>query len=434
MKQQALEYIRQKNAAGLARLFEKGLDPNESYLREAIRQVEDNDELRKVLIDYRMVSGLAPGFREAYFAVKEGNLEKLLKLLDDGLDINARDNQNCSLFIIAAKFNQVEIMRLLIAKGADLVTNPEHFNPELNSFMKLALHNAIIHNSPDSLGLLVTLAEVSEEDKAFAYFLAAEEKNNKALTIILDAGLDPNVLYKGIPVLTHMVNRLHIRDAEEVREIEGMIRLLIDRGVNPGTKDENGLTAAETAFETQGSIEFGYFLRSLENKTDQLKQLKDCGFPEEVLRYLDQNRDKLRFDFSGKGELSYVQLCAPEELRFTDINLNPKLYYYEIPEAADDPNGLKWGNYRVPAVDIIKDCSDYDPWGILVWLPSLNVFATADTEHGEVHVFLDTSWERILNSLEAHCCYQWEDYNEEVNGGYLYDVVKPWEVWDFVEY
>lgn len=59
MKQQALEYIRQKNAAGLAMLFERGPNPNESYLREAIRQAEYDEGLWEELVDYRMVTGLS---------------------------------------------------------------------------------------------------------------------------------------------------------------------------------------------------------------------------------------------------------------------------------------------------------------------------------------------------------------------------------------
>jgi ankyrin repeat protein len=53
-------------------------------------------------------------------AVKEGNLQKVLAFLDGGIDINRRGAFGYTPLIAAAKYSQLEIAKVLCARGADL--------------------------------------------------------------------------------------------------------------------------------------------------------------------------------------------------------------------------------------------------------------------------------------------------------------------------
>ncbi len=265
---------------------------------------------------------------------------------------------------------------------------------------------------------------------------AAANKYNK-IDELLKEGIDPNTLLNGNSILTYITYRVVDYIEEELEKAQKTVHFLIERGVNPDIIDYKGLKPWQIAFQTEGKVEFGYFLRSISNYTKEthFNKLKEISFPEEVLEFLEANRNSLLFPFSGKNELDYVQLCAPEELRFTTIELDPQnAAYYEIEESYDEPNRIDAGNYKISAIDIIRKCPDYDNWGILAWIPSLKCFATADNDHGEIHVFKDTKWQNIIIHLEEHCCYQWDQSFKEVNAVTPYDVCKPWELWTFEKY
>src|SRR5512134_2345858 len=53
-------------------------------------------------------------------ATKQGDLEKVRSLLEEGADINAKDRYGQTALMNAAHAGQVELVRLLVEKGADL--------------------------------------------------------------------------------------------------------------------------------------------------------------------------------------------------------------------------------------------------------------------------------------------------------------------------
>lgn len=53
-------------------------------------------------------------------ATKRGDLEKVRSLLEEGADINAKDQHGQTALMNAAHAGQVELVRLLIENGADL--------------------------------------------------------------------------------------------------------------------------------------------------------------------------------------------------------------------------------------------------------------------------------------------------------------------------
>jgi ankyrin repeat protein len=59
-------------------------------------------------------------------ATKQGDLEKVRSLLEEGADINAKDQHGQTALMNAAHAGQVELVRLLIENGADLNVTAKH--------------------------------------------------------------------------------------------------------------------------------------------------------------------------------------------------------------------------------------------------------------------------------------------------------------------
>ncbi len=97
---------------------------------------------------------------EAYFKVNsfcvsiaKGDLETVQKLIARGADVNAKSN-GMTPVMYAAKFNRTEILKLLIAHGADLKTKCDK--------RKTALKYAELHGATDAEAII---KEALEKDK-----------------------------------------------------------------------------------------------------------------------------------------------------------------------------------------------------------------------------------------------------------------------------
>jgi hypothetical protein len=67
------------------------------------------------------------------------------------------------------------------------------------------------------------------------------------------------------------------------------------------------------------------------------------------------------------------------------------------PSYKDDPNAPGVNSYLVLAVDLIGQCNDdYEPAGLLLWLPVERRYAAWDSSHCTIDLFpADVTWERI---------------------------------------
>jgi hypothetical protein len=62
-----------------------------------------------------------------------------------------------------------------------------------------------------------------------------------------------------------------------------------------------------------------------------------------------------------------------------------------------DPNVSAGGTYLVLAVNLIAKCEDYEPTGILLWLPVERRYGAWDSDHFTLEVFSeDATWDRIV--------------------------------------
>ncbi|NEQ40599.1 MAG: ankyrin repeat domain-containing protein [Okeania sp. SIO3I5] len=53
-------------------------------------------------------------------ASKEGNLELVKSLIEQGVDVNVKDKENATCLMSSVSRNYIDIVKLLIEKGADV--------------------------------------------------------------------------------------------------------------------------------------------------------------------------------------------------------------------------------------------------------------------------------------------------------------------------
>src|SRR5208283_1893942 len=58
--------------------------------------------------------------RELMQAAEKGQLEEVTRLLNEGADVNAKDQQGKTALILAASKGQLPVTKLLLDKGADV--------------------------------------------------------------------------------------------------------------------------------------------------------------------------------------------------------------------------------------------------------------------------------------------------------------------------
>jgi len=89
-------------------------------------------------------------------AAHKGDLDTLIRLIDDGADVNARDKYGCSLLMVASLQGHADVARYLLDHGADL-----HAVDHLG---KSAIHQAAIRG-PEIVRLLLGFgADVNSSD------------------------------------------------------------------------------------------------------------------------------------------------------------------------------------------------------------------------------------------------------------------------------
>ncbi len=79
------------------------------------------------------------------------------------------------------------------------------------------------------------------------------------------------------------------------------------------------------------------------------------------------------------------------------------------PNGPDDPHAGEHGSYLVAGVSLVASCDNYDPVGLLLWLPLDGRYGTWDGEHGTLRVFQEgVDWSAIAKDTARYINSQWE--------------------------
>ena len=209
-------------------------------------------------------SGSAKGTSEFRFdieAAQSGNTAAILDLLRKGLDVNARDDQDGRTILMhAAWFGHLDVMRILIDKGADanaknkngataLILAADRGNAEIVTFLidkgadvnakdgnRTALMLAANKGNADFVRFLIDKgADVNARDKeGTALILSADKGNAEIVSFLIDKGADINARDSlGYTALMKAAGRGHAN----------IMRILLDKGADVNTRTNDGYGA-----------------------------------------------------------------------------------------------------------------------------------------------------------------------------------------------
>ena len=131
----------------------------------------------------------------------------------------------------------------------------------------------------------------------------------------------------------------------------------------------------------------------------------------EGIEHLRLPQDLVTF-LRGKRELVYepehcecgaVKLVALEEITLSAFYVDSE----NAPWVNQDPHAGKYGYYSVPGVNLVVACDGYDPDGILIWLPDVELFGTWDCDHWNLLIFPSATWADIVADPVKYLNAQW---------------------------
>ena len=228
--------------------------------RKLIRNLLDSDE-KKPKLEYQKIS--------LHQAISKGDKESILQHIENGSDLNFKDNKGLTPLLLALKHNQLEIAKILIKHGADIELankggrTPLHFAIELGSIeltkailernaninvkdkkgmTPLHYASALDFDNPDMAQLLIAnganLKEVSHLGTTPLHMAAGKGFVNIA-RFLLQKGSDINAKdKKGFSALHY---------ASDSTEKQNMVQFLIDNGANLKEVSHLGITPLHLA-------------------------------------------------------------------------------------------------------------------------------------------------------------------------------------------
>lgn len=134
---------------------------------------------------------------------------------------------------------------------------------------------------------------------------------------------------------------------------------------------------------------------------------EELNLPENLIQFLKAGK---QFDFGeDESEAGQVKLHRLEDLQLATVLVDSE----EAPFQKEDPNAGRDGAYEVPAVSLSAECDGFDPEFILLWLPEEGLFGSWDSDHYDLYVFPNATWNDIVANPIPYLDAQW-DLNGQV--------------------
>ena len=134
------------------------------------------------------------------------------------------------------------------------------------------------------------------------------------------------------------------------------------------------------------------------------------NLPDDYIAFVRSGK-QLEYD-EEECEIRGVRLLPLEQLRVqlypTDVENGPV-------DNSTDPHKGELGCYLVPGISLLAACEDYDPDGLLLWLPEEGCFGTWDSTHTFIVAFSSSvTWTNISSNPARHFNAFWGD--DEIGG------------------
>jgi ankyrin repeat protein len=183
------------------------------------------------------------------------NVSQIQTYIDRGFDVNARDTSNHPLIYHAMNNDLPDVVKMLIERGADTSDSANLIEVEENKFKAIYQRKQDkddrlnkIYDPQNKPGLQQINEETFKKDikelndnsvNGIAYY-AVQRNRITILEMLLKRGFNPNRTYPDN-------NKLSLLHLASVHQDGAIVKLLLDRGVDPNIKDSLGCTPLHTA-------------------------------------------------------------------------------------------------------------------------------------------------------------------------------------------
>jgi len=161
---------------------------------------------------------------------------------------------------------------------------------------------------------------------------------------------------------------------------------------------------------------FGYYYIGESNMS---KHKAEKLIHPELREFLSANAgQRITFDRKTQPdiEVDTVEFFEPADLKLSKFTIDTCEYYLNYGESGDDPEL----EYNIEGIDLIRDCNDYDPEGILIYFPEFHEFGFWDCDHLIIKMFQNIDWPIIESNLCRYINAQW--YPQLVD----HYLLRPW--------
>ncbi|MEX0725377.1 MAG: hypothetical protein WEB58_22395 [Planctomycetaceae bacterium] len=147
--------------------------------------------------------------------------------------------------------------------------------------------------------------------------------------------------------------------------------------------------------------------------------MRSLDLPDDLSSFL---KDRRQVDYDPKKcEAGVISFHPLDQLR---------LQYFPVfsqnldgDTAPDDPHADELGCYLVQGVSLIASCDDYEPIGLLNWMPIEKQYGIWDASHnGLVLLGSDVTWTQIARDLPRYINAGWN-----LKGSAPTTAIRPWE-------
>lgn len=142
--------------------------------------------------------------------------------------------------------------------------------------------------------------------------------------------------------------------------------------------------------------------------------------PGDLHAFLSANEGK-QFTYQLGPELPSIEVDtfkfhAPSDLKLSTFEIDTHEYHLNHKEPGDDP-GLR---FDIEGVDLLCECKNHTPDGILVYFPEFQEYGCWDCDHLLITMYPEISWCKIEKRLPEYVNAQWYP---ELAKHYL---LRPW--------